>query len=208
MDKIKKSLKKLLFSYRHLPEKKQYVEFFTALLTVPVLITVLALNLNNLKTTNKKPTTQNTTVNSSSNNTPEKIYISAPTSAAVPVNTISVTEAPCKPGIGSISIDSPQEGDTVSDNPVSIDISYKTNGYCQVVWSYRINGGGWSDYDDKSIALYNLPQGNIKLDLRVKSIVSDDQKTLTRNFVYKGNTVAATATPIENGTKTSSTSAN
>ena len=54
MEKFKKWLKKALFSYRALPDKKQYVEFFTALLTVPMLLTVIILNFNNLQGANKK----------------------------------------------------------------------------------------------------------------------------------------------------------
>jgi hypothetical protein len=63
--------------------------------------------------------------------------------------------------------------------------------YCPVVWSYRINNGRYSDFDDKSIALYNPPNGNIVFDLRVRSLISDDEKILKRTFTYEGTPTAS-----------------
>jgi hypothetical protein len=224
MGKVASLSKKVLSSYKNLPDKKQYIEFFTALLSVPVLVTVIMLNILNLRSANKintpPPTPQpkqqyiyipitsnpNTNKDSSSNETN--------TSTSNTLVTPTTTE-PCKPAIGPVDITSPAEGDTVTDNPTSIIISYKTGEYCAVVWSYRINNGDWSAYDDKSIALYNLPQGKIKVDVKVKSIVSGDEQILTRSFIYKGTatSVTPTATPtvsptISPDTKNSSSSAN
>lgn len=199
MEKVASLSKKILLSTRNIPEKKTYIEFFTALLSVPVLITVIMLNVNNLKNTNKSTTpppqkeekiyipvaaTQNTGKN------PTSQSINTPTQA---ISTTSANEA-CKPEIGPVSITSPAEGDTVTDNPAPIIITYKTGEYCAVVWSYRLNDGSWSAYDDKSIALYNLPQGKIKIDVKIKSIVTGDEKILTRNFTYNGTTSASIPT--------------
>ena len=200
MEKVASLSKKILLSTRNIPEKKTYIEFFTALLSVPVLITVIMLNVNNLKNTNKstpQPPAQKE----------EKIYIpvtatqstgknSIPQASNTPAQTISITPASeaCKPEIGPVSISSPAEGDTVTDNPTSIIITYKTGEYCAVVWSYRLNDGSWSAYDDKSIALYNLSQGKIKIDVKIKSIVTGDEKILTRNFTYNGTTSTSTPT--------------
>lgn len=189
MEKVKFLIKKARYSYRGLPDKKQYVEFFTAVLTVPVLLTVIILNLNNLRA-NKA---------------------NQPTPAPIPAKTIVVTvpvadpndtagtnqtqpspEA-CKKGIGPISIDFPEEGDVVTDNPVQVDINYQQGTYCAVVWAYNINGGKFSDFDDKSIALYNPPQGAISLQLKIKSIVTGEQKVLTRTFTYSGSGNTATS---------------
>jgi hypothetical protein len=187
MEKVKKTLRKMLLSYRSLPDKKQYIEFFTALLSVPVMLTVIVLNLNNLRGANKAPTPQ-----------PQKevpIYITTKPDSASNKDTTSTTSqsnAPiptsevCTKGIGPITIDYPEEGTTVSDNPLTIDINYQQGNYCSVVWAYRINGGPYSDYDDKSIALYNPPNGKITLQVKVKSLVSSDEKTLTRTFTYTG----------------------
>jgi hypothetical protein len=200
-ERFKRLSKKVLLSYRALPDKKQYVEFFTAVLSVPVLITVILLNLNSLNGLKNKQ--QITTPNP----TPEKIYINQqPASSGQtgiqtntqPTATPASSQGPCKQQIGPISIASPQEGQTVSDNPTNINISYSTGVYCSVVWSYRINGGNWSDFDNKSIALYNLPQGTIKLDLRVQSTVTDQQETLTRTFTYNGNSTIPTGTSQNN----------
>ncbi len=184
MEKIAKASKKVFLSYRTLPHKKQYLEFFTALLSIPVLLTVILLNLNSLKAL-KNPTPPS--------NQMEKIYVTIPGSGEKVEKQANGTQAPCKQEIGPIDIISPKEGEIVYDNPVSINVSYKSGTYCAAVWSYRINGGRWSEYDDKSIALYNLPQGNIKLELRVKSVVASEEKTLTRNFTYNGGNFVPTS---------------
>jgi len=183
MKKSNNIFKKFFLSYRGIPNKKPYVEFLTALLSIPVLLTVVLLNLNTLS--NKE--------NKSENKSQEKVFITLPGGGSV--------EAPCKEEIGPIEISSPQEGETVLDNPVFVDIIYRQGEYCSVVWSYRINGGKWSDYSDNSIALYNPPSGNIRFELRVKSVVSNENKTLKRNFIYKGKSIVPTD-------QTSSSSAN
>jgi hypothetical protein len=81
----------------------------------------------------------------------------------------------------------PEEGNTVSKNPVCLDISRTGIDYCAVVWSYRLNNESWSDYTDKSICLYGLTPGTKKLELRVKSIVTGDETILTRNFTIYGS---------------------
>lgn len=192
MINLVKRLKKITLAYRKIPDKKPYIEFITAALSIPVLITVIMINVNNLNSQNNKNSKDEPTV------APKTIYVpisggnaqtqekknnntSSPQSKIV----ISQSIQPCLPEVGNISISSPKEGETVSSQPLAININYQKANYCAVVWSYRINGGNWSDYDDKSIALYNLPDGKIKLELRVKSIVSGEEKTLTRDFQYE-----------------------
>ena len=187
MEGITKSWKSFKRSVKEFHTKKPHIEFFTALLTIPVLLTVIILNLNNLKDEDKVETPKN-----------ETIII---TQAAPNEKEVIVTTAACEPGIGDISIVNPEEGDDVSGNPVSVDIVYEPEGFCEVVWSYRINDGSWSSYDDRSIALYNLPSGEIKFDLRVKSVVNTTQKTLTRNFRYSGGgSISVTPTPTNTPT--------
>ena len=164
--------------FKNYPNKKPYLEFFTALLTIPVLLTVVAVNYNNLKGGN--------------NNNPKQASTIVVTQPPIANNEPSerevvVTKDACKEGLGDIAILSPEENEEVSGNPVFVDVSYDDREHCQAVWSYRINGGAWSSYDDRSIALYGLSQGNIKFDLRVKSVVNSDQKTITRNFIYSGS---------------------
>lgn len=181
MDKLKRIFSKV--------PKKHHVEFITALLSIPVLLTVIALNWSSLNA-NKKGETEK----------PREIIISLPVDKNP---TAMPTKPECKEGIGTITIASPGEGDTVSINPVSVTIVYKPGDFCAAVWSYRTNGGSWSDYDDKSIALYNLPFGSIDLDLRVKSIVSGgEEKTLRRSFTYKSTTPTVTSTPTPSNTPT------
>lgn len=183
MEPKRNVISRILKSYRGLPAKKQYVEFFTAILTVPVLLTVIILNVSSLRK-EEEPEPKKT-------DTPVFITVpqqdrTQPTTAPVG-NSLTPTEA-CKKEIGPIEIANPDEGDVVTDNPVSISVSRTGSGYCAVVWSYRVNNSRWSDYDDKSIALYNPPKGQITFDLRVKSVVTGDEKVLTRKFTYDGQT--------------------
>jgi len=185
MEKIKQFFRKTKRSYRALPDKKQYIEFFTAALTVPVLITVIIINLNNLKT-NKTPSPQ-------PQSSERPIVVNVPDSKGNNTVIQQPSNAACIKGIGPVSIDYPEESDIVNDNPIQIDINYEQGDYCAVVWSYKINDGKFSEYDDKSIALYNVPNGSIRFQLRVKSIVTGETKLLTRNFTYNGTSITPTA---------------
>lgn len=184
---LKEKIKKW---YRELPDKKKHVELLTALLSVPVLITVILINLGNLnQNKNKQP---------SSPTTPIQIEIKTPSPQISVTSTQNPTFGECKKEVGPVSIESPEENETITNNPVCIEISYKLGEYCAVAWSYKINDGPWSSYTDKDICLYNLPDGDKKLKLNVKSIASIDEKTLERNFVYDGESTSATssASPI------------
>lgn len=194
MDERKKPgfLKRIATSYRKIPDKKPYIEFVTAILSIPVLLTVILLNLSSL-TGNKDKETK------TENNTPQTVVITAPDSKNQ--TTTNTKQEECTPEVGPISIGAPDEGEIVTDNPIYVSINYKQGDYCSVVWSYRINGGKWSEYDDRSIALYNPTPGSIRFELRVKSIVGNDSRTLTRNFTYQGNSIIQT-------TPTASSSAN
>lgn len=185
MQEKKNFFSRFIRFYRGLPAKKQYVEFFTAILTVPVLLTVIILNVSNLRQEDKAK-------EKSPEPTPRIIITTLePRSQAGSTDTSATsakstpTEA-CKKEIGPVDISSPLEGDTVTDNPLVISIERDGEGYCAVVWSYRINSGRWSEYDDKSIALYNPPKGQVTLELRVKSVVTGQEKLLTRKFKYDG----------------------
>lgn len=171
---------------KKLVEKKPYVELVTALLTIPFLITVLILNTNTLTKLNATPTP-----------TPEAPlfrngsgFMAAPVGPDKPTPaSADLTLTPCTKGLGPISIPYPGENDTITQNPITITINYDDSKHCGAVWSYRINGGSWSGYDDRSVALYNLPHGQVTFDLRVKSIVTSEEKQITRKFIYKGEGV-------------------
>ena len=92
MDKIKRF-------FRVVP-KKHHVEFITALLSIPVLLTVIALNWSSLNGTKKEETTK-----------PSEIIISLPAQKDA---TPQPTKVDCKPGVGNVDITSPSEGDTIS----------------------------------------------------------------------------------------------
>ncbi len=191
MTKTAKKSKNWLQKFLALAEHKKYLEFFTALLSIPVLITIIILNFNSVKNLEKgaKPTEAPQQQSSFYSVPIEKEKVVKPSVQ------ITGTTAPCKKELGPVGIESPAENEVVTDNPVSIIITYPDNEYCAAVWAYRINGGKWSDYDDKSIALYNLPTGKIKLELKAKSLVKSQETTITKNFTYQGAPTTPNPTP-------------
>ncbi len=190
---MQKVIERLRRSYKQLPDKKQYIEFFTALLTIPVLLTVIITNVNSLKGAKTEP-----------KDAPEKIVtIPVQMNSGSSKQSNAQTEE-CKKGIGTVRITSPEEGENTSENPVNVAIEYTKGGFCSVVWSYRVNGGRWSDYGNTSAALFNPPKGTVKFDLRVKSVVSDDEKNLPRNFTSSGGEVIPTPTNSQSVTATPS----
>lgn len=176
-------------------QKKPYVELIAGLLSIPFLITVLVINLTTISNLNAKPTP-----------TPEPSgrqqggFFAAPVEPNIsdtPSSTIQ--QSSCKNALGPVDITSPKDNDTVTDNPVIINIEYDDSEYCGAAWSYRINGGSWSGYDDRSVALYNLPKGQVTFELRVKSIVTSDERTLTRKFIYDGRGTVLVPDPNSSG---------
>ena len=180
---------KKLFSGLH--GKKHHLDLVIALLTIPVLLTVIITNLWNFQKNSKDGPTP------TPGPSKEIIIKTAPadTQAVVqPVNNAVVPVVGCKKLVGPISIPFPTEGQTVADNPVCINIKYSDPNYCSVVWSYRINNNTWSDYSSNSVCLYNLPKGTVKFDLRAQSTVSQDQTSISRSFNYQGSTDTPVAT--------------
>ena len=182
--------------YRGLPDKKRYVEFVTAILTVPVLATVLYANVQNLQ---RNPETNGSPLTASGAPVIQIVSPGADTASQAGTSASTPTATPnpeCKKSVGPVQIDSPKEGQVVSSDPVAVDISRSSDEYCAIVWSYRINGSAWSDYTDKSIFLYGLSSGQKILDLRIKSVASGDQVVLSRTFIIPP---AASPTPQSTG---------
>lgn len=177
---LRRKFNKFINGVKKLPQGKHHLDFAVAILTIPVLLSVIILNYSNLKKAEAPTTTQN-----------EKPYIIVPTENkdADPTPTSST----CKKEIGPLQIPSPKEGQIVSDNPVCVTINYPDSSYCAVVWSYRINGGAWSDYNSGNPCIYNLPNGNIKFDLRIQSTVTQTEENISRNFIYKNSNPSATS---------------
>lgn len=187
---VKRSLTKFTSWLKKAPDRKHYIEFITATLSIPVLLTVILVNLNNLSQQNVKSISTTPTPS-----TVREVIIreQAPASKQEGQETNTKTASPtptqnpeCKKEIGPISIAYPTENQQVTDNPVNIIIKYEDRNYCSVVWSYRINGGQWSEYSNNAPAIYNMPSGAVKFELRVLSTTSNDQLLITRNFNYQG----------------------
>ncbi len=190
-------LKKVKEFSHQLPDKKRYFEFITALLTIPVMLTVLITNLNNIKSQksvqNQSQITPTLSV-TPPQTTKEAEKKSGSVSGKTPTPTLTPDPVQCKREIGPVSVVSPEQNETVNKDPVCIDIAREGASYCAVVWSYRINGSSWSDYTDKSICLYSLSPGTKQLELRVKSVVTGEERILERTFSIAGTTMTPTPT--------------
>jgi hypothetical protein len=198
--------------FRQLPNRKRYLEFITAFLTIPVLLTVIYSNVNSIRNANaKKPTEIETHV------TPAPLP-KQPQSTGLIIEVKNVASGPaslaqapvvekeiikeCKKEVGPVEIISPQEGQTVTDQNFCIDVSYHTGEYCAVVWSYRINDSAWSEYSDKSTCIYSMSPGAKQLEVRIKSITGGDEVLLKRSFSFQppktnpSPTILPTSTPV------------
>jgi hypothetical protein len=193
---MKKLFLKIKNWYTKLPDKKRHFELISAILTIPMMLTVILVNLNNIKSQ------KNATTNSANTTTPIQVVIDSPNSSTAAASTITPTatksaapsKADCKKDIGPIKILSPQEGEVVTTNNVCITISTDNN-YCPVTWSYQLGSdSSWSDYNNNDICLYNLTPGKKQLNIKVKSTVADKTITLQRNFIYQTTSTTPTAT--------------
>ncbi|HRN70220.1 MAG TPA: hypothetical protein PLS49_03455, partial [Candidatus Woesebacteria bacterium] len=174
-------IKRFFRSISQLPDKKKYIEFITAILSIPVLLSVILLNYSNLQNQHKsteepkEPTPAVITIirDRDNDNT---------TNPTQPI----ITETECSAEVGPVSIAYPEAGETINENPLSIVINQNDpdNKYCAIVWSYRINGGAWSNFDDRDISIYNMESGDKKLDVRFKSLISGKEETISRTFYY------------------------
>lgn len=170
------------------PDRKIYIEVITALLTVPVMITVLITNLNNLSSKKEEHSTP------APQPKQEIIIKEVPSGDSAPqagASAKQLTPDTCKKEVGPVTISYPREGQAVDENPLNIIVNYDDDTYCSVVWSYRINNGSWSEYNSSSISFYDMPSGEKKLDLRIQSTVSQDQEMISRTFTYTN-----TSTPV------------
>ncbi|MFH0773241.1 MAG: hypothetical protein V1922_02930 [bacterium] len=198
---MRDTFNKVVSWYRGLPEKKKHVEFITAVLSVPVMLTVIIINLNNLNQQNNK---QKQTIEKTS---PIQIVITGekqtPASGTsspspqqligTPTGILSPTPQSCIKEVGPVSILFPVENEVVTQDPVCITVATQSS-YCPLVWAYRLETGNWSDFTNKNICLRNMTNGTKTIQLKVKSTASDDQIILQRSFVYEGNN-EPTATP-------------
>jgi hypothetical protein len=171
-------------------EKKPIIEFIVAVLSIPSILLLLLLNLKALTNNSNAKLTPTPTGSISVPGTNNSFFSRPVTREPKTTLLPNESQAPCIKGLGPVSITAPNEGDIVSSNPVEVDIAYDDSKYCSAVWSYSINGSNWSDYNNTSVALYNLPNGPIRFQLRIKSLTNSDSTTLTKNFTYEGQSTA------------------
>lgn len=185
-------LEKFRHWYRVLPDKKRYLEFVTALLTIPVLLTVIYTNFKSIKSdkepqtvpasekiiivtnTEKKESENELVKGTSISSTPSPTSIPSPTSPKV-----------CKKEVGPVKISKPSEEEVVQDDLVCVNIDYSNEDYCSVSWAYKLDNNSWSQNTSSPFCFSNLNQGKHELDIRIQSTVSSDETTLERTFYYK-----------------------
>lgn len=191
-----------------IPNKKIYLELITATLTIPVLITVLFVNISNIKKVSEQKQNIISSEVSPTSKKQEIIDKPTPKEEATPMITpippsttiLYITNAQCKKEIGPVEILSPKENEVIKENHLCLDISYQQSEFCLVVWSYKIDNNPWSEYTDKSICLYGLASGEKNLELKVKSVVSTNELILKRNFTVLLPTVTLISTPQQSTT--------
>lgn len=170
--------------WKNIPEKKRYIEVVTALLSIPVLATAILLNLGNLRDSNK------------SKDIPFQTQQGGVTVIPIELKekNVSPTNQQCKKEVGPVEIVYPKENQTVSDNPLCIEIAQKSAEYCSVQWSLKLNDGDRSSFTDKQFCFSNVSSGQQKVQAIIKSTVSQDQTLLERNFIYQ-NKSGSSPTP-------------
>jgi len=191
-------------SIANLPDKKKYIEVITASLSIPVLLSVVLVNYLNIqdKRSEVAPTpiiTQAPQIITLIKDSDERNDTPTPPSVTTPSPT---QKDECIKEIGPISIFAPEENETITTNPLEIDVQYDQGDYCSVVWRYRINDTNWSSFTDNNIIIYNMDSGEKTLELQVKSIVSDKSTTIKRTFTYQNSDAVSTptVTPTPTGT--------
>ncbi|KKS97559.1 MAG: hypothetical protein UV73_C0007G0002 [Candidatus Gottesmanbacteria bacterium GW2011_GWA2_43_14] len=187
-------LEKVKNWYKKLPDRKPWVDLMTAVLTIPVLVTVIIINVDNLKKDGNASDTNKTTLAPTIIEKVVTQYVvpsPGPTdiSEGNPVVTETfdqtVTPTPiCNLDPQPYEITYPKEGENVNVDPVCIAINKQGENFCTTQWAYRVNNSSWSTYTSDPICLYNMADGQVKLEIRTKSTVSGREKTYTRNFSY------------------------
>ena len=169
--------------YRELPDNKKWVDMITAVLTIPVLVTVIVSNIGNLKKENDREE-----LTQKPQPTIERVIISEKQPDPSPTPSC-ISELP------NYEISYPASGDKITDDPVCISLNRQDEGnFCPVVWAYRINNSSWSTYTTDPICLYNMATGPVKLEVRTKSTATGLEKTYSRNFNY-GTNLPVSPTP-------------
>lgn len=175
--------------YHNLPDKKKYIDLVTAALTIPVLISVIVTNLGNLNhNKNKdivsaqvpKPTVERIIIKETES--PKPTFEKKETEITItPTPTIK-----CDTNLPTFEIISPVENEKISNDPTCVTLNQIDKGnYCSFLHAYRVNdNSSWSTFSDEPICLYNMASGNIKLEIKIKSISTGTEKTYSRNFTY------------------------
>lgn len=186
---IRQRFEKWMRWVRRTPERKRWFDVLTAMLTIPVLLTVIITNVMNLRSRDEK----NASPVPSTTSAPIQITIENPQASNQGAN-VAVTPTPrvsvspsgpsCKEGVADYEIISPRESEIVSNDPLCIVFSPKSKDFCEASWSYRINNASWSPYSDAPVCLYNMADGPVQFELRIKGN-NGEEKTHTRNFIYR-----------------------
>jgi len=170
--------------YKGLPEKKRWIDVVTAVLTIPVLLTVVISNFLTIQS--KKNAEKDNDSEVVTTQAPINITVENPAGSDKP----GISPSPeinlnpsCNPDLPEYEIISPKENEIVSNDPLCIVHVVQGSGFCQATWSYRINKSSWPPYTDQPVCLYNMASGDIEFELKVKN-EKGDEEVYTRNFLY------------------------
>lgn len=192
------TVEKIKKVYQDLPEKKKYIELISAAVSLPVMVTVLMLNLNNLRqtksTSNSTPTPSLSQITPTPSLTPVISTTPRLSPTLTPTPTITPTPAVCNPDVSSVDFVTPTDNQLISSNSLTIDLTDPATGFCNYLWSYTIDGANWSEYTDKAVSIYNLSPGTKKIQVKVKSIVGTSTKLLSRTVTIQSSS-SPTLTP-------------
>ena len=184
-------------------DKKKLIDLTIGFLTIPSLITLLILNLNNLKQSKVD------TGDKTANNQEKTIIIqNQPTSSQSTDNNNSPKPSPivfpspgenCNPNPDSIQIVYPKENQTVHDNPFCVTMKIdEDDNSCPLEWAYSVNHTPLSAWSSEPICFYDLKNGKVNLKIVVKNKKSGLTKDYEVNFLYQDESTATpSATPTQ-----------
>lgn len=186
--------KKIKTKYRALLDNKKALDFIAAGLTIPVMVTLIISNYYNIQSRKKQgegveekteiPVEVRVNISPEEGEGEKRDEVS-PKADLTPTNTPKPTKESCKLDPAPMRIVYPEEDEVVFDDPVCVVLEIDQEGYCDSEWAYRVNDAGWSDYSSSQICLFNMKEGEVKLEIKIKNKESERVKAYTRNFKYK-----------------------
>ncbi len=176
--------------------RKGWVDWVIALLTIPVLLTIVFSNILTIREKNNIP--ENSTPQASQQ--PINIVVENPTIKPSPQVSVTPSVPVCKDGLPTYEIVTPQENALVTGDPVCLVFVAQEDRYCSVRWAFRVNNTNWSPFTSQPVCLYNMKSGPVTVEVKFRA-ENDDEQIYTRKFTYQdGLSVTPSPTPTTSST--------